>query len=191
MLICLPISTQAERQDRATVSIAIKVSPIAQIDFPSGTDFELDIPGRPNRHGSRRGGPPPHLDTAQVPFTITGNSPVTVRALPGVIFRQDHKGILGKAFSVPGGGASADAVLGYRLRLEFPLGHPRNPLAGFGKRRGKNHTGLNRLTADPSQGPLSGIVHVIPNENMGSIASGKFGHPGRYRGSVQVILSTD
>lgn len=189
VLMLLPL--HAPSWARETVTVSIRVAPVAQVDFPAGTGFELHIPDKGKGRAPMRAGPPPHIDTAQIPFTIKGNTPVVVLAVPGAILQEDQDGTIGRAWPVPGGGASGDAALGYRLRLEFPLGVPKNPLAGLGNGRGKNPTRSDSMKGDPSQGSLSGIIHVIPDVHWGDVASGKFDDPGIYSGSVQLIISTD
>jgi len=184
-LVCAFAALPALAQsDRATVSIAIEIGPIVQLDLDSGAGFQIYIPtasetrGRPFDFGA-----PPHVSLAEVPFTVRGNTPVTVSARPEPL--QDGDGQVGRAIAVDGSGRTVR----YRLVLEFPLGTPAKPLQGLGA-RGQNATGNATRSADASTGPLSGIVHIVPEVIRGEIASSRV-HSGWYSGSVRVIVGTD
>lgn len=161
---------QATSQTRAAVGI--RVGPIAQIDFPQGTGFVLVIPSREQGRGSRgpfTRGPAPHLDSAQIPFTITGNSWVTVTAEPGAFFTLPQRSPVGRALGdVPVGMALLDdpgvsglkPAIPYTLWIEFPADRSGRSPTGLGNPSGKNPTKYSALQASVANGPISGIVHV-------------------------------
>ena len=187
--------------DTASVVISIQVTPIAQIEFPQGADFQLYIPSREEgrgRGGPFTRGPTPHLDSAQIPFIVTGNSWVTITAEPGAIFTLPPRSPVGRAFGdVPVGIALLDdpdasaqeSAIPYTLWIEFPAGLSGRSPAGLGNPSGKNPTKQSALQASVANGPISGIVHVVPNIVWGDIASGGFVNSGIYRGEVQVTVT--
>ena len=185
----------------ANVNILIRINPIARVDFPQGTGFVLVIPSREEgrgRGGPFTRGPAPHLDSAQIPFIVTGNSWVTITAEPGAIFTLPPRSPVGRAFGdVPVGIALLDdpdasaqeSAIPYTLWIEFPAGLSGRSPAGLGNPSGKNPTKQSALQASVANGPISGIVHVVPNIVWGDIASGRFVNSGIYRGEVQVTVT--
>lgn len=168
----------------ASVTVTITIPPSARAEFPDGTSFQLRIPSR--QEGLGPGGPfaygrAPHVALAQVPFTVLANTPVTVSVLPGDLMEAGSA--LGAATRADGG----DTRLPYRVRLEFPLGVPNNPLAGNG---GNGRSGDDVRSADPRGALLSGIVHIVPAITWGEIASRRFSASGLYVGNVEVVVST-
>ena len=186
-------------RDTATVGVQIQIGPIAQLDFPEGTGFELYIPSR--EEGLAGSGPfprgeEPHVDTAQIPFTVIGNAWVTVEAAPGAVLEPPPGGPVGRAFGdAPVGKAFPDdpdnqgVELPYRLWIEFPEGSSAHSPAGLGNPSGRNPTEHSISSANVARGPVSGIVHVVPGVIWGEIASQHFDNPGRYRGEVQVTIT--
>ena len=187
--------------DTASVTISIQIGPIAEIDFPQGTGFELYIPSREEGLAGRGPfprGEEPHVDTAQIPFTVIGNAWVTVEAAPGAVLEPPPGGPVGRAFGdAPVGKAFPDdpdgpnqgVELPYRLWIEFPEGSSARSPAGLGNPSGRNPTEHSISRANVASGPVSGIVHVVPGVIWGEIASQHFDNPGRYRGEVQVTIT--
>lgn len=178
------LAFQASAQsDRATVSIMIKVDPIAQMDLDGGSEFKIYIPtaaetrGRPFAFGA-----PPHVSLAQVPFTVRGNTRVTVSASPDPLSDATGKG---QAIAVDGSGET----VGFRVVLDFPSGSTHKPLKGLGA-RGQNATGKTTRSADASAGPMSGVVYIVPDVTRGEVASRRV-PPGWYSGAVQVVVTVD
>lgn len=187
----LPAEQRATASDEAvSVTVAIEVAPIAQVELPQGGGFRLYIPTRDE--GTGPGGPftpqqAPHLDIAEIPFEVTGNGIVNVDVKPETIIAEAPDGVIGEAMHTEVSGWT----LPYRVRLEFPLGNPPNPTAGLGNPGGRNPTQGESYSADTSSGPLSGIVHVIPDVTWGEIASGRFSESGHYTGTVEITVTIE
>lgn len=182
--------------DEARLGVQIRFGPIAQLELPEGTAFELHIPSRAQGlegSGPFTRGPAPHLDSAQVPFTVSGNARVTVSAAPGAVLDAPPEGPVGRASRTgPTGKALSDtgAELPYYLCIELPESGGRGPSsAGLGNPCGTNpgHQATSRV--DTAQGPISGVVHVVPGVMWGDVASRSFDNPGIYRGEVQVTIT--
>jgi hypothetical protein len=185
-------SRAQQTTSKASVGVEIRVGPIAQIEFPQGTGFELYIPSR--QEGLADQGPfsparAPHVATAQIPFTVVGNAWAVVSALPADILQVLPDGPVGKAFPGDPEGPNQGVELPYRLRLEFPEGTPVQPLAGLENPRGRNPTDDGTASANVASGPVFGVIHVIPDIIWGEIASGRFVNHGLYRGEVQVTIA--
>lgn len=182
-------------RDTATVGVQIQIGPIATLDFPEGTSFELHIPSRAQGLGGAgpfTRGPAPHLDSAQIPFTVSGNAWVTVAAAPGAELDAPAGGPVGRASGAgPGGKALSDAgaELPYYLCIELEPRKRGRSLAGLGNPCGTNPTQHATSRANVARGPVSGVVHVVPGVIWGSIASRRFDNPGIYRGEVQVTIT--
>lgn len=185
-------------KDTATVGVQIQIGPIAQLDLPKGTGFELYIPSRTQGLGGGgpfTRGPAPHLDNVQIPFTVSGNAWVTVTAAPSAMLDSPPSGPVGRASRTgPMGKALSDAgaELPYYLCIELKSGNHGRSLAGLGNPCGTNPTQHPTSRANVAQGSVSGVVHVVPGVIWGDIASRRFDSPGIYRGEVQVtIIATE
>jgi len=196
------LESHAQRTtSEARVGVGIRVGPIAQIEFPQGTGFVLDIPSREEGLADRGPFSPqraPHVDTAQIPFTVIGNAWVTVSVEPGAVLESPPGGPVGRAFpDGPVGMARPDDPFGpnqgvelpYRLWIEFPEASSARLAAGLGNPSGRNPTEHSISRANVASGPVSGIVHVVPGVTWGEIASRSFVNPGLYRGDVQVTIT--
>lgn len=190
---------QAARE--AIVGVGIKVGAIAQIEFPQGTGFALDIPSRAEGIAGRGPSAPgraPHVDTAQIPFSVTGNAWVTVSVEPGAVMGSPPVGPVGRAFpndlvgkALPDdpSGPNKGVELPYQLWLEFPKASLASSPVGLGNPSGRNPAHHKVLRASVAKGPVFGIVHVVPGITWGEIASRNFDNPGLYFGSVQVTVT--
>lgn len=190
---------QTTSQTRAAVGI--RVGPVAQIDFPQGTGFLLDIPSRVEGLAGR--GPvasvhAPHVDAATIPFTVTGNAWVMVSVEPAAVLASPPGSPVGRAFpDGPVGRALPDDPSGpnqgvelpYRLWIEFPSANAARSPAGLGNPSGGNPAQHSMSRANVADGPVAGIVHVVPSVTWGEIASRRFASPGLYRGEVQVTVT--
>lgn len=171
------------QSDRATVSVTVRVDPIARLDLDAGSGFEIYIPtAAETRGGPFSFGAAPHVALAEVPFTVRSNTRVTVSVLPEPLMDGTGKG---QAIAVNGSGET----LGFWVVLDFPSGTTLNPLEGLGA-HGQNATGKTASSADVSSGPLAGIVYIVPNVTRGEVASGRV-PSGRYSGAVQVVVTVD
>lgn len=181
--------------------VGIRVGPIAQIDFPQGTGFLLDIPSRAEGLAGRgpfASGQAPHVDTVTIPFTVAGNAWVIVSVEPGSVQGARSGGPVGRAFidSLVGralpddpSGPNQGVELPYRLWVEFPATTSARPPAGLGNPSGGNPAPHNESRANVADGPVNGIVHVVPSVTWAEIASRRFVNPGLYRGDVQVTIT--
>jgi len=203
LLISLGAGKALAASDTVSITVAIQITPIVQIEFPQGSEFQLYIPSREEGRGGGghfTRGPAPHLDTAQIPFIVTGNARVTVSAEPGEVFAWPHRSpvgqafddvLLGKAIIVDPANSAEENAIPYTLWIEFPAAVSGRSPAGLGNPSGKNPTKHSSLQASVANGPISGIVHVVPSITWGDVASGRFVNAGIYSGEVQVTVTAN
>ena len=130
------LPARAQPSASASVSVTITVEPIAQVEFPSGTDFIIRVPGRDRCHvpnGYRWDGHKsyhsewdndcwighgtwwwPVILPVRIPFTVTGNALASVSAAPSAFLRIPHNRYYGRAVGPHG------APLGYDVVVHFP-----------------------------------------------------------------------
>lgn len=202
-ILFFPLLRSAEGQvlqttHEARVQVELRVSTIAQIDFPEGTNFLLRIPSREEalaRRGPYALGNPPYLDVAEIPFVVNGNAWLTVSAEPGSVQASRPKrgfgpaydsGPVGLAFPDDRNGPNKGIELPYRLWIDFsPTGVGGRSADLLGPARGASVAHINA-----ADGPILGVVYVVPNLTWGEIASRRFSHPGYYRGEVRIAITT-
>jgi hypothetical protein len=179
----------AAQDDQQTVILQIHVPPIAEVQFPQGADFSLEIPSR--EEGLGPGGPfrssqPPQLDAARIPFLLLANHTVTITAVPVRVFGTRGDVLIGAATQDGG-----DAVLPYTLQLEIEGAGTSPHLRGFGITRGLAARHQNEVTVRSGGQPLSGIVHVHPDVSWGEIASRRFAGSGVFTGEIRISVISD
>lgn len=123
LMLFLPSLTLAQSRSSATVTVTISVAPIANIDFPNGTDFIITVP----RNASPRGAT---IQPVRIPFTVRGNAIAAVSARPDVFLQAADGTFYGRALG-PDGGLEA---LGYDIVVQFPV--PSQNYAGLPTRGG-------------------------------------------------------
>jgi hypothetical protein len=176
-------------QASAVVGVEIHVPPIAEVQFPQGADFSLEIPSR--EEGLGPGGPfrssqPPQLDAARIPFLLLANHTVTITAVPVRVFGTRGDVLIGAATQDGG-----DAVLPYTLQLEIEGAGTSPHLRGFGITRGLAARHQNEVTVRSGGQPLSGVVHVHPDVSWGEIASRRFAGSGVFTGEIRISVISD
>ena len=163
--------------DSDQVSIGIRVTPIAMIEFPQGNELWLRVP--PDQST---------IPSAGVRFLITGNAMATVTAEPDDFAWIQHYIIggfdegpryLGKAIR-----AGHLDEIGYNLQVEFPVGvyggglPPDNP--------GSTPPLSLDMTSRPG-GVAPGYVHMTASHHW--TPDGGFPLPGVYSGTVTVTVA--
>lgn len=172
------------QNDRVTVSIAIKVGPIAEVSFPEGTDFVLRVPeaGATVAHSGPSGTrDAPVAAPVEIPFTVRGNAKAIVHAEASEKIPYRNGTHVGVARML----TNSERILTYRLDLRFPKS---NNILNQGHideySRDNIDTSSRYAQLDVAPGPFNGIVSVIPTHP-------KVARPtnGTYSGSVNLTIT--
>ena len=129
-------AVRAQPSASASVAVSITVEPIAQVEFPSGTDFIIRVPDRDRCHLPRGPHHDQHRDyrspwdrdcwygrfgwwwpaivPVRIPFTISGNALASVSVAPSAFLRIPHNRYLGRAVGPHG------RLLAYDIVVHFP-----------------------------------------------------------------------
>jgi hypothetical protein len=162
---------------QTTVPMTVTTLPMAEIQFPDGTDaLHLTVPPAT-----------PTLPAAGLRFIVRGNSLAWITVKPDAFIQVNHYVLgttdfgsryLGKA-ELPGGD-----LIGYNLQVEFPIGD-------FRALPGTDGVGtpINPVNMPAAGGEVSGYVHLLashrwtPNGGMPAV--------GDYVGDVIVTVGAD
>jgi len=205
----VPTGAALARSSSASVGITIRVLPNADIDFPKGFDFILDVPGRAGPGGR-------FIKPVAIPFKVTGSAVASVSIKPDTFIQISDGKYLGAAVGLGGDGhknrrgrghtvgkgkghaTGSDDVLGYDMIVQFPLrswlsafhpsgNEPASFWSSFGKLPGGEGAGTPPLSADIGPKPVYGMVYVFARKNW--TADGGDVSPGDYAGTVEALFT--
>jgi hypothetical protein len=193
LILFVPPSALAQSRSSATVTVTISVAPIANIDFPNGTDFIITVPRNASPNGAT-------IQPVRIPFTVRGNPIASVSARPDVFLQTNVGAFYGLALGPDGG----SEPLGYDIVVQFPV--PSQNHAGLPTRGGfgngatrDNYANLPSVSEDPTP-PLAvdmvqqkhtayGTIHLVARH--GWTPDGRSAKAGKYSGSINVTVTTD
>lgn len=183
------------------LGVALKVDAYAHVEFPKGTSFKVRIPSLNewlNFRTQNASEALPHLDTVHIPFIVTGNAWVAISVGPGEI-EQKLPPSIGFQETINASRTNSNAerlqhvqpqsALFFKTYIEFPKRLANQTTKGISTSSGKNPTQNTSLRTNVADGPVSGVIHVIPNIIWGENARRNAVLPGIYRGNVQVTIS--
>jgi len=170
----------AAKESSVTVSISIKVGPIAEINFPRGTDFVLEVP-KPETGAPAAGEDLPRVEPIRIPFVVRGNATALVHAEASEI-QKSHDGTnLGVARMI----SDRSRTLTYMLEMNFPSKSKTMKKIIFSRiSRDNIDTSSRYASANVADGPSNGFVSVIPNFQNAA----RSGY-GTYSGSVNLTIT--
>jgi len=181
-----PGTPAAAKEGSVTVSISIKVSPIAEINFPRGTDFVLKVP-KPETGAPAAGENLPRVERVRIPFVVRGNATALVHAEASEI-QKSHDGT---KFGVARMISDRSRTLTYMLDMNFPSKSKTTKKNTFSRiSRGNIDTASRYASANVADGPSNGFVSVIPNF-QNAARSGHGTYNGTYSGSVNLTITAN
>lgn len=189
-----PLEYASAQSTQETVNVRISVGQIAEIEFPEGSGFELDIPDREDGRGPR--GPfgsslAPQLDAARIPFVLRANHTVRITAIPLQVVGWRGNVAIGGATQVDDGEGVDGRVLPYTLQLELQDHGSSAQVRGLGITSGQSTRFQNEITVRESGQGLRGIIHVHPDISWADVASGRYTASGVFSGEVRLGVVPD
>lgn len=202
----------------AYVHVSITVEPIAQVTFPEGTNFTIEVPRIWCPPGQVRNDKCfqwwshhtlPQVESVRIPFVVHGNARATVSAKPVSFMHVWMGAYLGEA------AGPHLQVLGYNVVVQFPVPasyrwhdnwtdwlHWRIPAnwSGFGyllpgsqmtELTGANGVGTPPLTSDiPAQKNVAfGVIYIVAEPIW--TRYGTFAEPGAYRSVIELSVTPE
>lgn len=191
-------------QAPASVSVGISVPPMAEIEFPFGTDFTIEVPSVPKDAMTSHVDLFPKLDPVYLPFVIRGNARTAVSVTPSTFLKLPNGTLLGRATR----GAQMetqwkrkDNSIGYWLAIEILSQEGKRPIGikGIEKLVQRNSSGLigqvgvgaTSATVEPAGlgGGIAGRVVIIAQRHW--TERGGVAMSGSYSGSLEALISTE
>lgn len=186
----MAVGGTARAQEPVTVNIGIVVGPIADISFPEGNAFQINVPEEASAHGAP-------IEPVRIPFTVYGNASATVFARPDMFVKVAEGSYRGQATLAQGSGEE----LGYDVVVQFPV--PTQNYSGLPHQR--SHGGRHRPqgvaslpytrgAATPSvttnvgsrNSVAHGTIHIVARHDW--TRDGRNAAPGDYTGAVEVTV---
>jgi hypothetical protein len=180
----------AQTEVSGSFSIQVTVPAVADIAFPEGSAFYIEVPEPASPEGAT-------IRPVRIPFTVRGNAQAAVSALPGAFLQIAEGHWLGAALGPDGG----TGRLGYDVVVQFPVPSPDDAglpgHGGFGtwpdrdnlaSLPGTDGAGTPPLAADMSAQDFEayGTIHIVARRfwtHDGSDAAA-----GNYAGAVEVTV---
>jgi len=173
-----PGASAAMRDQTATVSISIRVGPIAEISTPKGTGFLLRVGGA-NTDVIQT--VLQHAAPSRVPFVLRGNAKASVY----VDASERDMSPAGNEMGIARLVSDPSRILNYRINVELE-GDNNDVLSGNYQpyESGNSDTFSKYASANVASGPSKGIVSVIP-----IISETRRPTNGTYSGSVSLTIT--
>ena len=99
----LPAAAHAQARSSASVSVTIRISPFASIEFPDGFDFVITVPEDKKGKGHEKDKGKGHhehgavIQPVLIPFKVVGNAIATIAVKPDAFLRVHRGPWLGEA----------------------------------------------------------------------------------------------